>query len=152
MGLLSLWVDNWFTLLQSAGIIGGLLFTGFSLRRESRAKQIANLITITRQHRDIWTELYRRPDLSRVLDPDVDLWKDAVTLEEELFVGLLIHHLNSVYHAMQAGMFMTPEGLRRDIQGFFSVPIPSAVWERFRRFQDKTFVRFIEECLSVSKA
>ena len=143
MGLLSLLADNWFTLLQSVGIIGGLLFTGISIRRESHAKQINNLITITRQHRDIWTELYRRPDLSRVLDPDADLRKDPVTLEEELFVGLLIHHLNSVYHAMQAGLFMSPEGLEADIRQFFSLPIPKSVWRSRQDLQDRSFAQFV---------
>ena len=148
MGFLGLLANNWFTLLQSVGIIGGLLFTGISLRRESRAKQIANLITITRQHRDIWTELYRRPDLSRVLNHDADLQKAPVTLEEELFVGLLIHHLNSVYHAMQAGMFMTPEGLKADIQQFFSLPIPKSVWHTRQNLQDRKFAQFVNSCSS----
>jgi hypothetical protein len=39
--------QNWFTFLQSLGIIGGLLFTRFSLRTDARVRRIGNLITIT---------------------------------------------------------------------------------------------------------
>jgi hypothetical protein len=37
-------------------------------------------------------------------------------------------------------------GLRRDIAQFFSLPIPQAVWERMKVFQNDALVRFIEEC------
>jgi hypothetical protein len=38
------------------------------------------------------------------------------------------------------------EGLRRDIAQFFSLPIPQAVWDRIKVFQNGALVRFIEEC------
>src|SRR5258708_7781649 len=56
MGFL-LWIgDNWFTLLQSVGIIGGLLLTTSALNSDARTRRVANLIEITRGHRDIWSE------------------------------------------------------------------------------------------------
>lgn len=60
---------HWFTLLQSIGIVGGLLFTGVSLRIDTKVRRVSTLITITQQHRDIWTQLYRRPEMARHL-PD----------------------------------------------------------------------------------
>jgi hypothetical protein len=41
--------DHWFVLLQSAGIIGGLLFTGISLRIDARVRRVGNLLAITAQ-------------------------------------------------------------------------------------------------------
>jgi hypothetical protein len=144
MGFLH-WVEqNWFSFLQSAGIIGGLLFTAVTLRTDAQARRIGNLIAITQHQREIWTHIYTRPDLARVLDKSADLKAAPVTEAEELFVNFLILHLNSAYHAMQAGMFIKPEGLQRDIRIFFSLPIPKAVWNSAKLFQDEHFVRFVE--------
>ena len=110
----------------------------------SQARRIGNLIAITQHQREIWTHLYTRPELVRVLAKAVNLKSAPVTDAEELFVNFLILHLNSAYHAMQTGMFMKPEGLQRDIQMFFSLPIPKAVWETTKQFQDEDFVRFVE--------
>ena len=43
---------------------------------------------------------------------------------------------------------MTPEGLRQDVKSLFSLRIPNAVWEKMKTFQDREFVRFVDECLS----
>lgn len=138
---------HWFTLLQSIGIVGGLLFTGISLRIDTKVRRVGTLMTITQQHRELWTQLYRRPELSRILDAAADVERCPVSAEEELLVNLLVLHLNSAYRAMKQGMFVRPEGLQTDIAWFFSLPIPRAVWERLKSLQDEDFVRFTEACL-----
>jgi len=139
------WVEqNWLSLFESAGIIGGLLFTAVTLRADAQARQVGNLIAITQHHQEIWTHLYTRPQLARVLDRAVNLKSAPVTDEEALFVSFLILHLNSAYHAMQTGMYVKPEGLQRDIQLFFSLPIPRSVWENAKSLQDADFVKFVE--------
>ena len=147
MGFIRWLADNWFTFLQSAGIIGGLLFTGFSFRADMRTRRATNLIAITQHHREIWTQLYSKPELSRVLSADVDLHKKPVTLEEELFVSLLILHLNSAFYAARSGMFVNPERLEEDIREFFSLPIPGSVWKRVSTVQNAEFVQFISAIL-----
>lgn len=144
MALLQWLEQNWFSVFESAGIIGGLLFTAVTLHADAQARRIGNLIALTQHHQDIWTHLYTRPDLARVLDKTVNLQSAPITDEEELFINLLILHLNSAYQAMQTGMYLKPEGLRRDIQIFFSLPIPQAVWDATKLFQDEAFVRFVE--------
>lgn len=131
-------------MLQSIDIIGSLLFIAVTLRDDAKARRISNLIRITDHHRDIWTQLYRRPDLSRVLNAKADIRDEPVRDEEELFINLLILHLNSAFHAMNAGLFLKPEGLRKDIDWFFSLPIPKAVWDRNKALQDAAFVSFVE--------
>ena len=144
MGFFQWLAQNIFTIFQSAGIIGGLLFTAVNLRVDAQARRIGNLIAMTQHHQNIWTHLYTRPELVRVLDKTADLKSTPVTDWEELFVNLLILHLNSAYHAMQAKMFVKQEGLQRDIQMFFSLPIPRSVWESAKSFQDADFVKFVE--------
>jgi hypothetical protein len=143
-------VDNWYVALQSTGIVGGLLFTAFSLRSETKTRRIANLLVITQNHREIWKEVFERPALKRVMDPAANLTTEPVDHEEELFVHFLVLHLNSVFHAMKDDVFVKPDGLRQDIRRFFSLPIPFTVWERIKVLQDDEFVRFVEKCRSSS--
>jgi hypothetical protein len=143
MELLDWFVQNWFTFLQSVGIIAGLLFTGAAFKRDAKSRQVVNLIEITKQHREIWIELYSRPELVRILDAKADLQSAPITVEEELYVGLLILHLNAAYHAIKDGMAMKPDRLQEDIQQFFSRPLAQAVWERAKLFQDDDFVQWV---------
>ena len=145
------WIaEHWFELIQTIGIICGLLFTAYTTRKEERARKIGNLVAIKQQYREIWKELYGRPKLSRVLQRDVDLAKKPISDEEGLFVKLLILHLDTVHRAMKARMFVKLEGLQTDVKEFFASPIPRAVWERMKPLQDAGFVRFVESCLAES--
>jgi len=39
------------------------------------------------------------------------------------------------------------EGLRRDVAQIFARPVPKAVWENTKQFQNDDFVKFIESVL-----
>jgi len=148
MGI-SEWVSrNWFDLLQSAGIIGGLLFTARSLRSEAKTRRVNTLLAITKGHRDVWTEFYRRPELKRVLAYGADLDREEITREEEIFVNLVILHLNCVFYARKTGLVFKLEGLRRDVGWFFSLPIPKVIWAKTKLLQNDDFVEFVEHCRS----
>ena len=75
----------------------------------------------------------------------MDLSKHPVTLDEEIFINLVIQHLSSVYHALRYELAIEPEGLRRDVRGFFSLPLPQAVWEQVKVLQNAAFVQFVED-------
>ncbi len=83
---------NWVTALNAVGVVGGLFFTTASFRSKAKTRRIANLLTITKNHRDIWADFYRSPDLVRVLDTTADVAKLPVSREEEIFVNLVIPH------------------------------------------------------------
>jgi hypothetical protein len=141
------WIlQNWFNLFSAIGIIAGLWFTAFSLRSETKTRRIANLLTITANHREIWKEFLNNPKLARVRDAAADTAKQPVTDAERVFVNLVIQHINSVYYAMSDQLVVKYEGLARDIAQFLSLPIPKAVWEKTKQFQNDALVRFIEEC------
>src|SRR5258705_3071489 len=135
---------NWFTLLQSIGIVASLVFNATALRADTKSRRVTNLIAITTHHREIWAELYDRPELARVLELDPDLKNEPVTREEEIFTRTLILHLNGAYHAIKDGMLVEPDGLGRDIQSFFALPIPGIIWEELKPLQDIDFVQFVE--------
>ncbi len=145
MELLNQIQDNWSEFLQNLGIIGGLFLTAFALFIDTKVRKVANRFEATKQHREIWTLLYSRPDLQRVLDEHAEIATRPITNEEKLFVNLLLLHLESNYLAAKAGMFMLPEELQADIRAFFACPIPRAVWETLKPFQDAQFTRFVDE-------
>ncbi len=141
------WIaQNWFDLLSAVGIVGSLLFTAVSLRSETKTRRIANLLTITENHRKLWTEFSKRPDLARVLETAPALKRRGITREEEIFVNMVILHLSSVYHATKDDLVIKLEGQRRDIWWFFSLPIPQAIWEKTKILQNDKFVEFVEKC------
>jgi hypothetical protein len=147
MGAFAWIAGHWVDLLQSVGIIGGLVFTAHSIRKEARARQIGNMMAAAQQHHAIWKELYDRPHLLRVVDENAVLDEKPITDEEQMFVSSIIIHLDSIHRAIKAKMFLSQEGLRRDVKGFLSRPVPKAIWEKLRPLQDRDFVEFIEECL-----
>lgn len=143
-----LWISkNWFDLLQTVGIVGGLLFTAYTARKENQGRKIENFIAIKQQHREIWTLPYEHSKLFRVLQTDVDLITKPISDEEELFVKLLILHLDMAHRAIKTGVLVKIEGLDKDIKGFFGAPIPQAIWRKIKRLQDQDFVKFVEASL-----
>lgn len=144
MGFVQWLAHNWEPLIQSAAL--ALIAT--TLLFDARTRRVSNLIRLTEQHRDLWDRVHTRPALARVLDPDADLVREPVTVEEELFVVSLILHLSSTYYSFRTGLLWKPEGLERDIRLFFALPIPRAVWEKVGELQDVAFYRFVEASLA----
>ena len=139
--------QNWSSLFENTCIIAGLLFTAFSLRADTKSRQVSNLISITQGHREIWKLFLESPDLARVFDRAADLVQSPVTREEEIFANLVLVHLGSVYQAMKADLLTSLDGLRDDVGTFFALPIPFAVWEKAKPLQNENFVAFVDGCL-----
>lgn len=141
------WIaENWFTALSAVGIVGGLFFTATSLRSETKTRRIANQLTMTANHRDVWKELFHNPALARVVDPTAEVAKQPLTPEEQAFITMVILHLSSVYEALKDELVIKQHGLRRDAAAFFALPIPKAVWEETKLLQNEDFVAFVEKC------
>jgi len=136
---------HWFDLIQTVGIVGSLLFAAYTTHKDDAARKIANSIAINDQYRNIWKEIYEHPKLARVLEKNADLENEPVSIEEERFVMTLILHLGTAFRAMKHGEFVTLEGLKKDAQQFFSLPIPKVVWGKIKPFQDNNFASFVEE-------
>ena len=137
-------IQNNLPLLESAGIIGGLFFTGWSLWIDARVRRVQNLLTITAHHREIWSEVYKDPELKRIIDPRADLKNRPISIQERLFTRSLFLHLSAAFHASKTGMFSEPEGLRRDVRAFLKLPIPKQVWNQSKGTHNQEFTRFIE--------
>ena len=146
MGIGGWLAENIFNLLSAVGIISGLWFTAVSFRAEAKSRQVSNLLALTQNHQRLWQDFYHQPNLDRVLQETVDLKRQPLKRTEEEFVNLVVQHLNGVFQAMQNGLLIKPEGLRREIWAFFSLPIPKAVWDKIKFVQNDDFVEFVESC------
>jgi hypothetical protein len=138
---------HWFDLLQSLGIIGSLAIASYSTRRDERAQKVGNSLTINGGYQEIQKQLIFHPNLERVFDEKADIEHEPISIQEEAFVKMTIAQLSTVCRAMKQGEFVELEGLERDIRGFFGLPIPKAVWEKFKPVQDRSFVLFVEKSL-----
>lgn len=126
------------------GLIISLLFAAHSLRKETQARQVGNLIALTQNHNTIWRDIYGRAELSRVRKENISFDSQPLTNEERVFVTSVIVHARTVHYAMQRKMFAEGEGLKEDIRVFISLPVPQAVWKIVRSFQDEDFIDFVE--------
>lgn len=137
--------QNWFNLFSAAGM-AGLVFAVTSLRAETKTRRLANLLTVTSNHREIWKEFLHNPKLERIRNASVDTTKRPITEVERVFVTSVILHIHSVYYAMNDQMIIKLDGLRQDVGEFISLPIPREVWEQIKIVQNDEFVAFVESC------
>jgi len=145
------WVGaHWFDFLQTGSILVGFFTAAYTIRTDTKERKIGNLFALTNAHREIWSRLYEREELSRVLSESVNLRRAPVTAEEELFVHTLILHLRAAFKARDLGMQFDDDAVAADIRQFFNRPIPRSVWERSKVFQDAAFVDFVERCIARS--
>lgn len=117
-----------------------------SLRSETKTRRVANLLTITANYREVWKEFFHSAELIRLIDPSADVVKKPVTPAEKYFVNMIISHTSSMYEALKDELVTKQDGLRRDVGSFLSLPIPQAVWEKTKVFQNADFVAFVGKC------
>jgi len=139
------WIGaRWFELLQATSVLAGLFFAVRTLRMDIKERRIQNLFTVNEAHRSIWSALYERPELARILDEKIDVKEHPPTLEEKRFVHFLILHLRASFKARKYGMEFDDDAIALDISDFFSKPIPRVVWQWTKQFQDADFVQFVD--------
>lgn len=148
MGILGWMGAHGLDFLQTASILVGFFTAAYTIRTNTKERKIGNLFALTTAHREIWSRLYERNELSRVLSEAVNLRREPITSEEELFVHTLILHLRAAFKARDLGMQFDDDAVAADIRQFFNRPIPRTVWERSKVFQDRKFVEFVERSIA----
>ena len=154
MGSFIYWLtDHWHSLVESAGIIGGLIFTGVTVRRDLEARRVTEYLTLATQHRRLWGQLHRRKSLSRLLEPSRDLSVEPISREELNFVSLaFVHFHTSWLISREASLLLPLPVLAADAGHFFRLPAPRAAWELERRTHQPEFVAFIEAAIAANLA
>ena len=151
MGTFTAWLDqDWFNLVQTVGIVASSLLATVTLRRETRARRLGDYLTVIQQHRELWSEAHRRPDLARLFQPEMDLIAAPMTVAEGEYLNLVIDHFHTGWLLVNDRVVLKAQVLAADARAFFSLPLPRRVWEATRHQRDPQFVRFIEEALGCS--
>ena len=139
--------QQWFDLLQSLFIILGFLLTISILRLEARSRKINHLLSLQQSRREVWNPILAHPELDRIFLKDIDLEFNPITPKEKIVIKQAISYLHTLFKAAQHKEIPSPQGLEKDIKQFFSLPIPKAIWEEVRMFQEDDFLVFIEMIL-----
>lgn len=148
MGGIFLWIEqNWFSVVQAGGIIGSILLSVLMLRRDQRTRRVSDLLTLAGHHRDLWADMHRRPELSRIAASEADLVGSPITIAEEEFLLLVIMHFYTGWMLAREGSLITFKTLATDAGSFFALPLPSKVWSQSRSQRDPDFVRFVDEAV-----
>lgn len=137
-----------FDLISAVGIISSLSYTAASFQESARARRIDNLLKLTEQHRNIWEKIQGNPALARIRTVEANLIKHPVTAEEAQFVTFLILHIHCWYRAMLDKEVVSLEGMKRDVRGILSRPVPRHVWEQRKSYLDHDFREFVDTLLN----
>lgn len=138
---------NWFTFIQTAGVVGGLLYNAAMLRMDTKVRRTEVILSLTEAHRDIWERLIEQPSLNRVLDPEANVHARPPTPAERRFVQLVIHHLATVRQAVKERAYDASPGMDEDIREFLTLPIPSAVASAMLPYQAPDFQEYLHRLM-----
>jgi len=143
------WVaSNWFTLIQTAGVVGGLFYSAIALRLDAKVRRTEVLLALTEAHRDIWERLIEQPELARILDPEADLKTAPPTSVERRFVLLVILHIDTVRQAISEGAFRASSGMTEDLRQFLSLPIPRSIAASALPYQSPDFQAYLHQVMN----
>lgn len=144
-----LWLqEQWFNLVQSLGILGGLWLTRAAFTSEVESRKVGDYLTLAGHHRELWMNVHDRHELTRIFLPEVDLVGAPISVAEEEFLNLVIVHFSTGWLMTQHGGLVKLPSLTADIRALFSLPVPRCVWDKTAHFRDPRFVKFVESCIS----
>jgi hypothetical protein len=146
----SSWVDSHFNVIQTVGVIGSLLMTALAADRDAKTRNVENLLVISEHHRELWAGARQRVELERIFQDDAKGLDAPVTVAEEEFLNLVMAHFQTSWRIAKAGGIITLGELADDVRGFFSLPLPRAVWEKTKGYRNRMFVQFVEHALEPS--
>ena len=149
MEALQLWLNaHWFDVVQTLGIVSSILLTSAALRSQAVSQNLGHYLTLVADHRELWSEAHRRPDLARIFRADVNLKVEPMTTAEEEFLNLAIEHFATGWLMARGTRFLHLQGLAADAATFFSRPLPRCAWDRTKHARDPRFVRFVEHAIA----
>lgn len=143
--------ENWFSLIQTIGIVAGFLLAARSLALDRGIRKTEILIQLTESHREIWEGFLDDANLDQTLSPSRNLESKPVTFAEQRFVISIILHMALIHRAAKHGVFKHWSGLERDICEFLSLPVPAAVFSKQRPYQEPEFLAFVDQIVGPEK-
>jgi hypothetical protein len=146
MGAVLSWVSvNWFALLQTIGIVGGLLLVMVQIRASTRQREMESLVEICGTNRELIGLAFSHPQLFAVLQDA----KKTDHVWEQYYLQLWLNQfaLTHCYlkQAVLKGEFK--ENLSRDVADFMSMENMRRHWQRCGKLYPASFQKFVGEIL-----
>ena len=142
---LSSWTgQNWFNLVQTLGIMGSLLMTAEAARQNAKTREIENLLTISDQHRELWSGVRHRSALERIFQESAKVLNAPITVEEDEFLNLATAHFLTSWRIARVGSMITLGELAADVHEFLIAPSPA----RFGKRPKQTEIRSLSGSLT----
>ena len=138
---------DWFTLLQSLGIIIGFLFSGYAIWKDANATKLQNYILLTQSHREVWSMMMDNEKLGRVLEKDIPASKMELTYRERQFLTFIFLHITCSFELSKRGKIVDIEKDKEDIADLLSHPLVKKFWDDNSRFYNEDFRAFITKCV-----
>ena len=139
---------DWFTLLQSLGIIIGFLFSGYAIWKDSNATKLQNYILLTQNHREVWSMMMNNEKLGRVLEKVIPDNEMELTYSERQFLTFIFLHVTCSFELSKRGKIVDVEKDKEDIADLLSYPLVKKFWDHNSRFYNEDFRAFIASCIS----
>ncbi len=135
---------TFFQVAQLSLIAFGLAFTAVQLRRTARAARVANLLTLTKNHRELWTMLLSDENLRSIIlsGREVESIKD-LTFEEQQMINFFLLHMATAFELHRFGLITRNGASATDIAALMNLPMFSAMWEEYQQYHTKSFRRYV---------
>lgn len=137
-------------LFQTSGIVFSIWIGIYNIRRAVRLEKLRSLSDMTKSNRDILTfYISNQEKLSRVFANTliIDLDIEPVSIQEKIYINILILHFNVIFNSLENNVSSEIEKLEIDIGGFLILPLPNAVWNQAKIYQNGNFVKFVDNCI-----
>lgn len=140
--------NNWKDVVTVIGsIVGvGLAVGAFYRNRERDTKEDQS--SLLKAHDALWSHVRDNPELRRIVRPDVDVSKEPLTAQEEVFLNEVFLHFERGWQTAKENKILTMEAYIADVRGFFSLPLPRIAWEKRKAFRNPKFVKFVEQTIT----
>lgn len=123
----------------------GFLLNAFATYKSVVSRKNSNYQEIVKSHREIWKLFIDKPEIySRVLQMNLDLVENPITIQERRFVQFVLLHITAVLNFSKQSEIVVIEKLKFDVDDFLTFPIPKIVWEESKHFYNKEFVIFVD--------
>jgi hypothetical protein len=138
-------ISNWFTLLQSAGIIFSILLSTRAIFREARSRKISNYIQLTQFHREIWKMTMELEGLQRIRSKTIDC-DLRLTHNEEQFLTFVFLHITCAFTLAKSNDLISIDQMKNDISEFLTFPLVKEFWQSNSRYYNQDFRDFVNAC------
>ena len=137
-----------FQVLQICILVVGATLTVLQLGRTARSARATNLLTITKNHREIWTFALDHPDTFELMDPEIPFSGiENLSNDQRQFVNFLLLHMASAHALVKGRLLSRNRSARRDVGGVLALPAFRAIWAELQSYHPARFRRYANKCL-----